>query len=143
MTLRQGNPRWTASAIVTAGLRCAPETPAEAYTPNITARPQARLIASQLPASCRLRTNCATTAAPKTMSRNVPRNSASSSRTRPRSIDNLQGQPATRTSRNRQILHGFGRSLRARRAGDDRADEREVATGALDGPRLAFGGGAP
>src|SRR6478752_6463580 len=79
-TFDHGKRRKAAAAIVTAGLRCPPDTPPDTYTPIMTARPQAMFIERYWPLLPPPRLTCATTATPKTMSTSVPRNSARTSR---------------------------------------------------------------
>src|SRR5206468_1393467 len=56
-----------------------PDTRRSLRADDVTARPQAMLIDSVLPAAPLLRTTCATTPTPKTIRMNVPKNSARSS----------------------------------------------------------------
>src|SRR5580765_4283746 len=79
-TFDQGKPRKAAAAIVTAVLRCPPDTPPDTYTAMVTARPQPMLIERYWPLLPPPRFTCATTATPNRMSTRVPRNSASTSR---------------------------------------------------------------
>src|SRR5699024_361905 len=70
---------------VTAGLRCAPDTPPATYTPNATAKPQPHPIIIQSPPAAKISsalpepyipaTTSPTTPSPNKINTNVPKNS--------------------------------------------------------------------